>query len=170
MVTYPKYSCKVLNIHVHVLLFGLISCYRFWQKWSIKGESRKKITRQCVNSLFFLNWNFLKSPWEHYISKLYIYIFLYFQNYNYKNFMKFTVFQELFYIKALEKSMWTNGFFVLKIYFIYQIFKWFQFFCELKYIPHKGSMCSKHSRKKNTYIILDLNIRMSFYIIMVLNL
>jgi hypothetical protein len=34
----------------------------------------------------------------------------------------------------------------------------------------KGSMCSKHSKNKNTYTILDFYIQMSFYIIIVLNL
>jgi hypothetical protein len=34
--------------------------------------------------------------------------------------------------KTLKKSMWTSGFFVSKVLFLYQMFaKSFQFFCEL---------------------------------------
>jgi hypothetical protein len=46
----------------------------------------------------------------------------------------------------------------------------FNFLVNFNVFHKKGSMCSKNSKYKNTYIILDFKTRMSFYIIIVLNL
>jgi hypothetical protein len=66
---------------------------------------------------------------------------------------KFTMFQESFHMfKAFNKNMWTNGFFVSKVHFPYEMFtKSFQFFVNFNIFHKKGSMCSKHSRKKYKY-------------------
>ncbi len=83
------------------------------------------------------------------------------------------MFQQFFYMfKGLKKSMWTSGFFVLKIFFPYQMFtKLFQFFCELQYIPQESIHVFKTLQKtKKTYTLLDFNTQMSFNTIIVLNL
>ncbi len=118
---------------------------------------------------------FFENLKNHHGNTIYIYIYIYINSYTFKIAVtkfswKFTMFQESFYMfKALKKNMWTRGFLVLKFFFPYQIFKLFQFFVNFNMFHKNGSMCSKNSKNKNTYIILDFNTRMSFYIIMVLN-
>jgi hypothetical protein len=46
----------------------------------------------------------------------------------------------------------------------------FNFFVSFNIFHKKRSMCSKHSKNKNTYTFLDFNTRMSFYTIIILNL
>jgi len=129
------------------------------------GENKNKRIKQCVDKIE-------KSPCEHYIWRKLFYFwnkFLYFQSCK----RKFTMFQKSFYMfKTFKKNMWTSGF------FLYQKFlslikcspNHFNFFVNLDIFHKKGSMCSKHSKNKNTYIILHFNTWMSFYIIIVLNL
>jgi hypothetical protein len=85
---------------------------------------------------------------------------------------KFTMFQESFHMfKALKKSMWIGGFFAPKVIFLYEMLtESFQFFVNFNIFHRKGSMCSKHSKNKNTYTFLDFNTQMSFYTIIILTL
>jgi hypothetical protein len=80
---------------------------------------------------------------------------------------KFTMFQKSFHMfKALEKSMWTGGFLYQKSFSLIKCSpNCFNFFVNFNIFHKKGSMCSKHSKNKNTYTFLDFNTRMSFYII-----
>jgi hypothetical protein len=73
--------------------------------------------------------------------------------------------------KALKKSMWIGGFFAPKVIFLYEMLtESFQFFVNFNIFHRKGSMCSKHSKNKNTYTFLDFNTQMSFYTIIILTL
>ncbi len=90
-----------------------------------------------------------------------------------KKLFHFKMFQESFYMfKTLKKNMWISGFFYFKSPFslsdVHQIIS--IFFCELWYIHKKGSMCSKYSKNKNMYTLLDFDTQTYLSIIMVLNL
>jgi hypothetical protein len=82
------------------------------------------------------------------------------------------MFQESFYMfKTFKKNMWTSGFFNIKSLFllsnVHQIVS--IFFWTLMYSIRRDP-CVQNIHKKKTYTFLDLNIRMSFYPIIVLNL
>jgi hypothetical protein len=85
---------------------------------------------------------------------------------------KFTMFQESFYMfKALMKSMWIGGFLYQKSFSLIKCSpNHFNLFVNFNIFHKKGSMCSKHSKNKNTYNFLYFYTQMSFYIIIVLNL
>jgi hypothetical protein len=73
--------------------------------------------------------------------------------------------------KALKKNTWTSGFLYQKFFSLIKYSSnCFKFFLNFNIFHKKGSMCSKHSKNKNTYKILDFNNQMSFYTIIVLNL
>jgi hypothetical protein len=83
------------------------------------------------------------------------------------------MFQKSFYMfKALKKNMWTCGFFFQKPFFlsnVHQIISFLKYICI--YIFHKkGSICSKHSKNKNTYTLLDFYTQTSLSTIIILNL
>jgi endonuclease III-like uncharacterized protein len=66
--------------------------------------------------------------------------------------------------------MWTSGFFNQKSFSIIKCsLNFFNFFVNFNIFHKKVSMCSKHSKNKNTYTFLDFNIRMPFYTIIILN-
>jgi hypothetical protein len=86
---------------------------------------------------------------------------------------EFTMFQETFYMfKALKKSMWTCGFLFQKSFFLIKCSpNHFNFFVNFNIFYKKGSMCSKHSKSKNTYTLsLDFDTQTSLRTIIVLNL
>jgi hypothetical protein len=118
--------------------------------------------------------NFFLKIWIITTETLYIYYFYFLKIFFYtfkvattKFSWKFTMFQESFYMfKTLKKGG--------KVVFLYR--KSFSlikcspnhfYFLQTLIFPQKGSMCSKHSKNKNTYTFLDFNIRMSFYTITV---
>jgi hypothetical protein len=77
-----------------------------------------------------------------------------------KNFSwKFTMFQESFYMfKGLKKSMWTSFFFVQNFFFIMKCsLNHFKKIVKFNIFHKKGSMCSKHSKNKNTCMLLDFD-------------
>jgi hypothetical protein len=60
---------------------------------------------------------------------------------------------------AFKKNMWTCGFFVSKVFFLVKCSpNRFNFFVKFNIFHKKGSMCSKHSKNKNTYTFWYSNI------------
>jgi hypothetical protein len=71
---------------------------------------------------------------------------------------------------CLKHSKKTFGYVIYDFSLIECSPNYFNFFVNFNIFHKKGSMSSKHSKSKNTRIILNFNTRMSFYIIHVLNL
>jgi len=159
------------NIFVHssnVLNESLTKCV-------VGGEAWKK---EPSNVLFVLKNHFLKigktTMGTLYIKNIYTFetSFHTFKVATTKFSWKFTMFQESFYMfKAIKKSKWTSGFLYQKSFSLIKCSpNCFIFFVKFNIFHKKGSMCSKHSKNKYTHIFLDFSIRMSIYIIIVLNL
>jgi hypothetical protein len=135
-------------------------------------KEEKKSQTMCGQFVKTIFWKFEKSPWEHYISNICIYIHIYIfaiNTYTFKvattQFLwKFTMFQDSFYMfKALKKNMWTCGFLYQKLFSLIKCSSnCFNFFVNFNIFHKKGSMYSKHSNNKNTYTFLDFNTQMSF--------
>jgi hypothetical protein len=98
--------------------------------------------------------------------------FLYFHSCNYKLFMKIHhVSSPFICLMHSRKACGQVIFFYQKSFsFIKCSPNCFDFFVNFNIFQKKGSICSKHSKNKNTYTFLDFNSQMPFYIIIVLNL
>jgi hypothetical protein len=134
-----------------------------------------KVGKNEPSNVWILLRNYFLKTWKITMGTLYIKKMFYFSIFFYtfkvattKFPWKFTMFQKSFCMfKAFKKNMWASGFFVSIVLFIYQLFiKLFQ----INIFHKKGSMFSKHSKNRNTYIILAFNTQMSFYTNIVLNL
>jgi hypothetical protein len=148
----------------------------FW----VKAHYRVKVGKKEPNSVWIVLKNYFLKIWKITMGTLYIkkiVLFLKKKNYTFKITTTkfswtFTMFQDSFYMfKTLKKSMWIGGFLYQKSFsFIKCSPNRFNFFVSFNIFHRKGSMCSKHSKNKYTYTFLDFNTRMSFYIIIILNL
>jgi hypothetical protein len=119
---------------------------------------------------------FENSPWEHYISKTSLkfwHEFLYFQNCKYKFFGENSpCFKSPFInLRHLRKACGNVVFLFQKSFLLIKCsLNHFNFYVNFNILHKKGSMCSKHSKNKNTYMFLDFDTQTSLSIIIILNL
>jgi hypothetical protein len=143
---------------------------------NIKVKARKKEPR----NVWIVLKNYFLKIWKITMGTLYVKKYIYIFKINFYTFevattkfsWKFTMFQEFFYmIKALKKKCGCVVFLYQKSFFFIKCSpNCFNFFVNFNIFHKKGSICSKHSKIKNTYTFLDFNTQMSFYTIIVLNL
>ncbi len=118
---------------------------------------------------------FEKSPWEHYISKINLIFEI--NSYTFKVATtkilgKFTIFQKYFYMsKTLKKKCGQVVFLFQKYFFLIKCSpNHFIFFVNFNIFHKKRSICSKHSKNKNTYTLLDFDTLTFLNIVIILNL
>ncbi len=148
---------------------------KHWSFWLMMDENRKKKPR----SVWTILKNYFLKIWKITMETLYIHKKNCFKNKIILSKFQLQKFHEnspcfKSYFICLKHLRKTCGQVVLSYQKSFSLIKYspnhFNFFCENLIYFTKGSMCSKHSKNKNTYIVLDFNTRMSFYTIIVLNM